>query len=93
MQIPSNLDKTRFTLIDRESMKHYEAQSKTLKNKFANNHTNSIDNFAYVKHRLSKLKVQKREFLVFILKSANFRYSDNKDTKPNIDKTFITTTL
>ena len=44
-------------------MRHYEAQSQTLKNKFANNHTNSIDNFAYVKHRLSKLKVQKREFL------------------------------
>lgn len=63
MQIPSNLDKTWFTLIDRESMKHYEAQSKTLKNKFANNHTNSIDNFAYAKHGLSKIKGAKKEFL------------------------------
>lgn len=71
MQIPSNLDKTRFTLIDRESMKHYEAQSKTLKNKFANNHTNSIDNFAYAKHGLSKIKGAKKRISYFILNSAN----------------------
>lgn len=51
-------------------MKHYEAQSKTLKNKFANNHTNSIDNFAYAKHGLSKIKGAKKEFY-FILNSAN----------------------
>lgn len=44
-------------------MKYYEAQSKTLKNKFANNHTNSIDNFAYAKHGLSKIKGAKKEFL------------------------------
>lgn len=45
-------------------MKHYEAQSKTLKNKFANNHTNSIDNLrGCIKYRLSKFKDAKREFL------------------------------
>ena len=52
-------------------MKHYEAQSKTLKNKFANNHTNSIDNFAYAKHGLSKIKGAKKRVSYFILNSAN----------------------
>ena len=47
-------------------MKHYEAQSKTLKNKFANNHTNSIDNFAYAKHGLSKIKGTKKNFLLHL---------------------------
>ena len=71
-------------------MKHYEAQSK-----FANNHTNSIDNFAYAKHGLSKIKGAKKNFLLH-LKQCEFGYSDKKTQKePNIDigKTFIVTAI